>query len=134
MKLNKHLLLTYVVVIIGFLMDRISKIVAEEILINQFVDFGLLRFDLVYNTGAAYGIFQNSTHILLGVGIVVILYLIVMLPKFVCSKIDIVSYGVILAGAIGNTWDRLFYGKVIDFINIQIIPVFNIADMLLNII
>ena len=41
------------------------------------------------------------------------------------------SYGCLFAGALGNTVDRILWVAT-DFINIQIIPVFNIADMLLN--
>ena len=44
-----------------------------------------------------------------------------------------VAYGFILSGAIGNTMDRILFGKVTDFFNIHVIPVFNVADVSLNI-
>jgi len=51
------------------------------------------------------------------------------------SSIDLYSYSFILGGTIGNGIDRILKGFVIDFINLNIInfPVFNIADISINI-
>ena len=44
------------------------------------------------------------------------------------------GWAFLLIGCIGNGIDRIFYPYgVIDFVNIQIIPVFNIADMAINV-
>ena len=123
----------YLIAIIAFFFDQFSKWLAKTQLSNQSFDFGILRFDLVFNTGAAYGLFSNFTDILLILGIIVIAYLIYSLRKLVETMLDGIAYGLILAGAAGNTIDRLFFGKVTDFINIHIIPVFNFADVYLNI-
>ncbi len=123
----------YLIAIVAFIFDQFSKWLARTFLSNQSFDFGFLRFDLVFNTGAAYGLFSNFTVILLILGIVVISYLIYSLRTLVDDLIDGIAYGFILAGAAGNTVDRLLFGKVTDFINIHIIPVFNFADIYLNI-
>jgi signal peptidase II len=55
------------------------------------------------------------------------------LTRLVQTRLEAVAYVCLLAGAMGNTVDRIVMGKVTDFINIRIIPVFNVADILLNI-
>ena len=133
--LNKISLIkfTYSLAFIGLIFDQFTKYIARAFLQNASIDLGLLRFDLVYNTGAAYGLFSSFTQPLLIIGIIVIGYLIYAIKSLVNSRLTSIAYGVILAGALGNTLDRLISGKVTDFINIQIIPVFNLADTFLNI-
>lgn len=130
--MRNHLRTTGFVVIAGFLFDQLTKYLSRLLLADQSINLGVLRFDLVFNTGAAWGVFSNYTHLLTWLGVVVIVYLVLSLKRFVETKWDAIAYGCLLAGALGNTVDRIFMGKVTDFINIQIIPVFNIADMLLN--
>lgn len=117
----------------GFLLDQLTKYWARVALKSQSFDFGLFRFDLVFNTGAAYGIFSDYTFALLILGIIVIAYILLKINSFVQTPLDAYAYGCLIAGALGNTFDRLVFAKVTDFINIQIIPVFNIADTLINI-
>ena len=124
---------TYILAIAGFVFDQLTKFVARYYLESQSIDLGLLRFDLVFNTGAAYGLFSSYTQLLLIIGLFVIAYLFYALKSLVDSMFSVIAYGAILAGASGNTFDRLVSGRVTDFINIQIIPVFNFADVYLNI-
>ena len=96
----------------------------------------LFKLDLVKNYGAAFNIFSGSRVFLSIVSItfsVLIIYLIIRTN--ISNKVDLYSYSFILAGTIGNGIDRVFNGYVIDFININIInfPVFNIADISINI-
>ena len=60
---------------------------------------------------------------------------LLILRKNNLSLIDLYSYSFILGGTIGNGMDRILKGFVIDFINLNIInfPVFNIADISINI-
>jgi signal peptidase II len=91
--------------------------------------FNILKFQLVYNPGAAYGIFQNQRWLLVGVGFVMMISAVIFrrtLIQTVWSKIGLTS---IIIGTIGNTIDRIRLGYVVDFIDINIIPVFNIADI-----
>jgi signal peptidase II len=119
--------------VVGAGVDQITKAMARHVLSDSFVDMGWFRFDLVYNTGAAYGVLSEFTDVLMWIGIAVIVYLIFSIRRLVQHSLEAVAYGCILGGAIGNTLDRIWFGRVTDFINIQIIPVFNVADMLLNI-
>ena len=60
--------------------------------------------------------------------IAVIVYFIVKKPT---NRLLCISLAMMFAGALGNAWDRIFYGYVIDFIQTSFIdfPVFNIADI-----
>ena len=93
----------------------------------------ILSFDLVHNYGAAYGILQNQRVFLLIVTAIVIFGGIIFAKKIIQSRFS--QYGLIflLSGAIGNGIDRFILGYVIDFINIKIFPVFNFADIFIDI-
>lgn len=131
--MSQLLYLVYVFSGILFITDQFTKFLAREYLFQQSFVFGWLRFDLVFNTGAAYGMFSTFTSFLTWLGVFVIAYLLYSLKSLIHTKLDIVAYSFIIAGAFGNTVDRMLFGKVTDFINIQIIPVFNFADIYLNI-
>lgn len=81
------------------------------------------------NTGAAFSILQNQTIILGIIGIIAFIgmsYYAYTLKN--PSLFVLLCLGVLLGGIIGNTYDRLFHGFVIDFIDLHYWPVFNIAD------
>ena len=93
----------------------------------------VLQFDLVYNRGAAYGIFQNQQFFLIIVSLIIMTVLVINWKKIASTKYAWLGSISLMAGALGNFTDRLFRGKVVDFFNIHIIPVFNVADILINI-
>ena len=94
---------------------------------------GWLDFQLVHNYGAAYGIFQNQRLFLVVFSVLVLALCIRFSHLIVTSEWSRWGLVFLVGGAIGNLIDRLLSGFVIDFINIHIIPVFNIADMCINI-
>ena len=99
-------------------------------------DFILFRLDFVENYGAAFNIFSGNRIFLSLISIfftILIIYLI--LRKNTLNQFDLASYSFILGGTIGNGIDRIIKGFVIDFINLNIInfPVFNIADISINV-
>jgi signal peptidase II len=83
----------------------------------------------ITNTGAAFGMFQNKTNILIVISIIAIIMIIILK-----IKLDLKSFfynlalGFILGGALGNLVDRFLYGKVTDFIHVAYFAVFNVAD------
>ena len=119
------------------LIDQFTKYLMfynYKIFINN--DFLLFRLDLVKNYGAAFNIFSGSRIFLSFISIIFsILLIYLLLSKNTLKLIDFYSYSFILGGTIGNGIDRIFKGFVIDFINLNIInfPVFNIADISINI-
>jgi len=82
-----------------------------------------------YNSGAAFGMFQNGNLIFTILAFIVIGAIIYYFPQVENDDWTLkVAMGLQLAGASGNLIDRLMRGKVTDFISIGVFPVFNIAD------
>ena len=120
-----------------FLIDQFSKYFIfhnYKTVINK--NFYLFRLDYVKNYGAAFNIFSGNRILLSCISIVFSLFLTYLILRKNSSNLyDILSYSFILGGTIGNGTDRILKGFVIDFINLNIInfPVFNIADISINI-
>ena len=99
-------------------------------------DFLLFRLDFVKNYGAAFNIFSGNRIFLSLISIIFsILLIYLILRKNTFNLFDLSAYSFILGGTIGNGIDRILRGFVIDFINLNIInfPVFNVADISINI-
>ena len=92
----------------------------------------LLKFQLVYNYGAAYGILQNQRIFLLTVSGIVLVICALFYRFIVTSKWSKWGLIFVVIGTLGNSLDRLLLGYVVDFIDITIIPVFNLADISIN--
>lgn len=145
--LNAHLRL-WICAVAGFAADQLSKHWAitrlgtpEDGQPEPFtVIEGYVRFYTVFNPGAVWGSFAGNKLLLIGISAVAVVFL---LGFFATSRAGQkwlhVGLGAILAGALGNMYDRIFNnGYVIDFIEINLHfppadpwPTFNIADMLL---
>ena len=119
------------------LIDQLTKYLMsynKKLFINK--DFLLFKFDFVKNYGAAFNIFSGSRIFLSLISIIFsILLIYLILRKNTLNSFDLYSYSFILGGTIGNGIDRVYRGFVVDFINLNIInfPVFNIADISINI-
>ena len=119
------------------LIDQFTKYLISEnnnLFINN--DFLLFKLDYVKNYGAAFNIFSGSRIFLSLISIIFSILLIYLIfRKNTLNTFDLYSYSFILGGTIGNGLDRVYRGFVVDFINLNIInfPVFNIADISINI-
>ncbi len=119
------------------LIDQFTKYLMfhnKKLFINK--DFLLFKLDFVKNYGAAFNIFSGSRIFLSIISIlfsIILIYLI--FRKNTLNSYDLYSYSFILGGTFGNGIDRIYKGFVVDFINLNIInfPVFNIADISINI-
>ncbi|MDI6641615.1 MAG: signal peptidase II, partial [Elusimicrobiota bacterium] len=85
------------------------------------------------NPGIAFGLFQNEQYsniFFILISIAIIFAMFFWYEKILQYGRNLACFGVTLiyAGAIGNLIDRIFFGKVIDFIDLHFWPVFNIAD------
>jgi signal peptidase II len=90
-----------------------------------------LQFDLVLNQGVAFGLGKGNTGIIALIGVVVLILLATLGRAGITNRLQAVAVGLVLGGAAGNMIDRLFrhhHGAVIDFIDLQWWPVFNVAD------
>ena len=119
------------------LIDQFTKYLMfynKKLFINK--DFLLFKLDFVKNYGAAFNIFSGSRIFLSLISILFSILLIYLIfKKNTLNTFDLYSYSFILGGTIGNGIDRIYKGFVVDFINLNIInfPVFNIADISINI-
>jgi len=109
---------------------RLKLAVGESIpLINN-----IFHITYVTNTGAAFGLFKNSAIFFIIISVVAIVLIAGLILKsikraeFMANPRFDLGLIMIISGAIGNLADRLKFGYVIDFIDVRIWPVFNIAD------
>lgn len=117
---------------IWIVLDQISKTWAQSNLMGhpRFL-FGHVGFELIYNSGFAFGIASGSSAIITIFGLIVSAGLIFALWRTSRRTIAL-GIGLVLGGALGNVVDRLFRhngGAVIDFIHSGFWPTFNLADM-----
>ncbi|MEW6170921.1 MAG: signal peptidase II [Candidatus Omnitrophota bacterium] len=115
-----------------FLLDQLTKFYFSKILLfgeSISIINNIFHITLVYNKGAAFGIFQGKVFLFIIVSILAI-YLILLNIK---HKDISFNWILILAGACGNLLDRLRLGYVVDFLDFRIWPVFNIADSYITI-
>lgn len=118
-----------------FLIDHFTKVLALWYLPDRVVKiFPFFQLRYVENTGAAFGMMQGGNWILVFVMLEIILY-ILKSWKELCSQGRVVRWGCvfILAGAIGNLYDRITLGYVVDFLDFLVWPVFNVADSFITI-
>jgi signal peptidase II len=119
------------VMLFTFFFDQGSKqLIRSWLIVGQSIpQDGLVKITHSYNSGAAFGLFPNQTMLLIiasVVGIVILLafYRHVSIP----GPLIQVSLGLQLGGAVGNLVDRITKGHVLDFIEVSVWPVFNLAD------
>ncbi|MEG1351051.1 MAG: signal peptidase II [Bacilli bacterium] len=127
----------YIISLVVLILDQIIKyyILSSTLIIKAVTiipDFFSLRF--VKNYGAAWGIFQDKTFFLTIIsGLTLILINKYLLNEKRFNKISIISYGLLIGGILGNFFDRIVHGFVIDYLDFTIFkydfPVFNLADM-----
>jgi len=119
-----------------FALDRISKIWALETLRHHGSIHIAPFFRLTYveNTGAAFGSFQGGNYILAALSVIVLALLFKWRGEFLKSG-PVARYALIfiIAGALGNLYDRMVLGYVVDYFDFIIWPVFNIADSFITI-
>ncbi len=131
----------FILVLSIFLVDRFTKNKIIELQLknsnNIFVN-NYINFDLTWNTGIGFGLFNLDA----GIGYHLISFLIfsvIGIIMFFITKtknVEKISYAIILGGAIGNFYDRIIYYAVPDFIDLHINNyhwfTFNIADIFVS--
>lgn len=125
-----HIWVTMAIIVV---LDRITKIIVQSNL--QLGDSivvipGFFHITYILNPGAAFGMLAGKTWFFNLTSIIVIgaiLYFVSKVPRnYVAMR---VCMGLIAGGALGNLYDRIFVGKVIDFLDFKVWSyIFNIAD------
>lgn len=92
----------------------------------------IIHITYVQNEGAAFGLFAGMTPFLLISGGLIIAAIIYFHNKMRFNDRLRVPLALLLGGSLGNMFDRLFRSYVIDYIDFRFFPVFNIADIMIN--
>ena len=116
-------------------LDQLTKWWASDALADRTIDLvWTLRLHLVFNTGAAFSQGEGRGA-LFAVLILLVIALLVRQGAGTADPVARIAVGAIIGGAIGNLTDRAFRegggflgGAVVDFIDLQWWPVFNVAD------
>ncbi len=131
MRTKSLIIATFILVI-----DQIVKVSIDSFWrINEIITVipNFFYFTKVYNDGAAWSILDGSIIILIIVAVLAFIFLINYQKHFQNKYRNIIAFGLIYGGLLGNLVDRIIYGYVIDYIKILIgsynFPVFNIADV-----
>jgi signal peptidase II len=127
----RYLLLGCVAVAV-IAIDQITKTLAVDRLADGPVDVvhGVLTLRLTLNSGGAFGILQGLPGVFVAASLVVV-GLVFFWVRRLTRPALVVPLGLMLGGGLGNVADRLFRdlnGKVVDFIDLHVWPVFNVAD------
>lgn len=124
----------FVIVVVILILDQITKwLVIQKINLYETIPVidQLFYLSHIRNTGAAWNIFGNKTLFLAIFSGIVIVMILVYFPRNKQAAIRL-PLSLILGGAIGNFFDRVFRGSVVDFLQLHfgnyIFPSFNIAD------
>ena len=114
-------------------LDRWTKILAEEQLSfgeSRALIEGWFSFTLVYNAGAAFGMLQGARWLFVFIALILLAVLIWQRKVLVAqTRTAQLATALLLGGVVGNLWDRIAYGYVVDFLHFHYWPVFNVADM-----
>jgi signal peptidase II len=138
-----YLLIALFVLLVDFLSKQWIVNNIQAYVIEDFINVidGLFRIVHVHNKGAAFSFLAEhegwQQWLFASLAIVISIFLMYLLSKTSPrSWFKNTSYALIIGGAIGNLYDRLVYGYVIDFLDFYIVldgvekhyPAFNIAD------
>ena len=136
MSLFRAARMSLLVAVVIIVLDQLSKAWALRDLADGHIIHVIwtLQFNLTYNRGMA---FSRGTGVgpIIGVMALVVVVMLLLSLRRADNSLTRLATGLIIGGAIGNILDRLFRGSgwmrgaVIDFIDFQWWPVFNIADM-----
>ena len=131
-----------IIIFTAFFLDRISKIYLLNLQNNgidiDFYVYPFLNFHLVWNTGIGFGLVSMEVniyyHILTLIIATVIIGLIFYLIK--SKTVNVYLIALVIGGALGNLFDRIYYYAVPDFIDLHLGNyhwfVFNVADIFIT--
>ncbi len=136
---KKENFFSLVIILVIFGLDRYSKtIIIKDFNETIFYVNDFLNFDLIWNTGIGFGLLSfNSTffyNLISGIIATVIIFLIIL--GINSDKFDKISFSIIIGGAIGNFYDRIYFKAVPDFIDFHYENIhwftFNLADIFIT--
>jgi signal peptidase II len=133
-----------VVAALAFALDQITKAwIRGRLGVGDTLEFlpGLMHLEHVQNFGAAWGVLSGQKWLLI-IFTTIVIAAIASSAREICARgrLGALGFGLILGGAVGNLFDRIVFGHVTDFFDLdtpfrvlQTFPVFNIADCALTV-
>ena len=141
--LGKNFIINLCFVLLIFLLDRISKIYViyldKKFLGSEIFSSKFLNINLIWNEGIAFGLLNFEKNYLYNILTIFILFIITLIVYMIIKThgFRMFSLVIILGGALGNIFDRIFYKAVPDFIDFHIGDfhwfIFNIADIFITV-
>lgn len=129
-----------VLIIIIFFFDRYTKSkIINNLEENKFYINDFLNFELIWNTGIGFGLMKFDSALVYNLITTLIALVIIILIYFALKgeKLDKLILSIIIGGALGNFYDRIFYNAVPDFIDLHYQNfhwfTFNLADIFITI-
>lgn len=124
-----------IISLIVIIIDRILKVLVTNNFVlnvrNKIID-GFFYITNCHNEGAAFSLFSGNVLFLIFITLIVLFLIYRTINKENVNKIGILAYGLLLGGILGNLYDRIFYGYVIDYLDFRIFKfnfaIFNLAD------
>jgi len=132
---KRSFVLYIVIAILLWVLDRFSKIyVSTHFGIGDVLPLGngFVSIRLTFNTGVSFSLFAEHTMLLTiaqGVLSIIVLVAFIALCRRGGNRVFLLGLSWILAGGLGNFYDRVQFGYVVDFISVGSFPVWNFADM-----
>jgi len=124
--------LFYFIFLAAILIDQASKsIIMKAMYLGQSVPVidGIFHLTYIHNPGAAFSLLAGKTNIFIAVSIIVVAAIIIyQIRRGEKNGLITICLGLIAGGAAGNLVDRIRLGAVVDFIDLRVWPVFNLAD------
>ena len=141
--LSKNFFINLSFILLIFLFDRISKIYViyldNKLFGSEIFSSNFLNINLMWNEGIAFGLFSFNEKIFYNILTIIILIIILIIFIMTIKSDGFKKYSLlmILGGALGNVFDRLYYKAVPDFIDFHIGNfhwfIFNVADIFITI-
>ena len=141
--LNKYFLINSLLVFLIFFIDRISKIYVinldKKFLGTEIFTSKYLNISLIWNEGIAFGLLSFNEGNIYNILTCIILFIIIIVFYMFLKSYGLKKYSLlmILGGALGNIYDRIFYRAVPDFIDFHIGEfhwfIFNFADIFISV-
>jgi signal peptidase II len=127
-----------IVAAVVVVVDQLTKAWALEALADGPIETGIgsLQFNLAFNSGTAFSVGEGRGGLISLLGLVVVGFLLAGVVRWP-GRLPWLAAGMVAGGALGNLLDRLFRagddtflgGHVVDFIDVQWWPIFNVADI-----
>ena len=124
----------FIITLITFVIDQIIKSLSLVYLINIPIIPNILSLTYAKNYGIAFSMLREKRIIIIAISILLISFLIYVLKKDYISKnkdtwLVNIAFGILFGGILGNLFDRIVRGFVIDYINVSFFSIFNLADI-----